>query len=52
VRGCCNGCRDPRCERSGTVRDPFGHEWNIGHRLEELTPAEMQRRYDELMKSG
>ena len=39
-------------ERSGTVRDPFGHEWNIGHSLEELTPEEMQRRYDALMKGS
>ncbi len=38
-------------ERSGTIRDPFGHEWGIGHALEELAPPEMQRRYDELMKS-
>lgn len=36
-------------ERSGTVRDPFGHEWNIGHSLEELSPEEMQRRYTSLM---
>ena len=38
-------------ERSGTVRDPFGHEWMIGHSIEEVTPAEMQRRYDALMKA-
>jgi uncharacterized glyoxalase superfamily protein PhnB len=37
-------------ERSGTVRDPFGHEWNIGHEIEKVTPEEMQRRYDELMQ--
>ena len=37
-------------ERSGTVRDPFGHEWMLGHSIEDVTPAEMQRRYDELMK--
>ena len=37
-------------ERSGTVRDPFGHEWNIGHEIEKLTPQEMQRRYAEMMK--
>lgn len=37
-------------ERSATVRDPFGHEWMIGHELEAVTPAEMQRRYDALMK--
>lgn len=33
-------------ERSGTVRDPFGHEWMIGHSIEQVTPEEMQRRYD------
>ncbi len=37
-------------ERSGTVRDPFGHEWIIGHEIEKVTPQEMQRRYDEMMK--
>ena len=37
-------------ERSGTVRDPFGHEWLIGHHLVEMSPEEMQRRYDEMMK--
>jgi PhnB protein len=37
-------------ERSGTVRDPFGHEWLLGHSIEEVEPAEMQRRYDELFK--
>jgi len=36
-------------ERSGTVRDPFGHEWMLGHSIEDVTPEEMQRRYDELM---
>ena len=35
-------------ERSGTVRCPFGHEWMIGHSIEQVTPAEMQRRYDAL----
>ncbi len=39
-------------ERSGVVRDPFGHRWNIGHSLEELTPEEMQRRYTALMQAG
>ncbi len=39
-------------ERSGTVRDPFGHEWNIGHSIEQVSPEEMQRRYDVLMASG
>lgn len=35
-------------ERGGTVRDPWGHEWLIGHSLEDLTPQEMQRRYEAL----
>jgi PhnB protein len=38
-------------ERSGAVRDPFGHRWTIGHRIEEVTPEEMQRRYDALLKA-
>jgi uncharacterized glyoxalase superfamily protein PhnB len=37
-------------ERSGTVRDPFGHEWNVGHSIEQVPPEEMQRRYDEMLK--
>ena len=37
-------------ERSGTVRDPFGHEWNIGHEIEKVAPNEMQRRYDAMTK--
>ncbi len=39
-------------ERSGTVRDPFGHEWLIGHAIEELTPEEMQRRYTAMLQEG
>lgn len=35
-------------ERSGTVRDPFGHEWLIGHSIEEVSPEEMQRRFTKL----
>lgn len=36
-------------ERSGSIRDPFGHRWSIGHSLEEASPEEMQRRSTELM---
>jgi uncharacterized glyoxalase superfamily protein PhnB len=39
-------------ERSGSVRDPFGHEWLIGHEIEKLSPEEMQRRYDAMMSGG
>ena len=37
-------------ERSGTVRDPFGHEWNVGHEIEAVAPEEMQRRYDAMFE--
>jgi PhnB protein len=37
-------------ERSGAFRDPFGHRWNIGHSIEQLSPEEMQRRYTEMLK--
>jgi PhnB protein len=37
-------------ERSGCIRDPFGHRWNIGHSIEEVSAEEMQRRYSEIMK--
>jgi len=33
-------------ERSGSVFDPWGHRWLIGHSIERVTPEEMQRRYD------
>ena len=35
-------------ERSGVFRDPFGHRWNVGHSIEEVTTEEMQRRYDDI----
>ncbi len=37
-------------ERGGVVRDPFGHRWNIGHSIEEMSPEEMQRRYTAMMQ--
>jgi PhnB protein len=36
-------------ERGGVIRDPFGHRWNIGHSIEQVTPEEMQTRYDALL---
>jgi uncharacterized glyoxalase superfamily protein PhnB len=33
-------------ERGGRVRDPFGHEWLIGHEIEKVSHEEMQRRWD------
>jgi PhnB protein len=37
-------------ERSGTIRDPFGHEWLLGHEIEKVTTEEMQRRYDAMFQ--
>jgi PhnB protein len=34
-------------ERQCRLRDPFGHEWLLGHPLEELTNEEIARRYAE-----
>lgn len=33
-------------ERGGMVRDPYGYDWLVGHSIEDVTPEEMQRRYD------
>jgi uncharacterized glyoxalase superfamily protein PhnB len=37
-------------ERSGCVRDPFGHRWTIGHHIEDVSTTEMQRRYTEILQ--
>ena len=37
-------------ERGGVVRDPFGHRWNIGHSIEQVSAEEMQRRYTALLQ--
>lgn len=37
-------------ERSCLIRDPFGHEWMIGHEIEKVSPEEMQRRYTAMFK--
>lgn len=39
-------------ERSGTVRDPFGYDWMLGHRIESVEPEEMQRRYERIIGAG
>ncbi len=36
-------------ERSGCIRDPFGHRWLIGHSIEDVSTEEMQRRYTTLL---
>jgi len=39
-------------ERSGVIRDPFGHRWLIGHHIEDVGTGEMQRRYTEMLGSN
>jgi uncharacterized glyoxalase superfamily protein PhnB len=31
-------------DRYGQLRDPFGHAWSIGHRVEDLSPEEVEKR--------
>ena len=38
-------------ERMARLRDPFGHEWIVHQRLEELSPEENQRQRDVLFAS-
>jgi PhnB protein len=38
-------------DRSGRVEDPFGHAWNIGTHQEDVSPAEVERRYAAMTKS-
>jgi PhnB protein len=33
-------------ERQSRVRDPFGHEWLLGHELEALSSEEIKQRFD------
>jgi PhnB protein len=37
-------------DRSGTLRDPFGHQWTIATHTEDLTPEEIGKRAEEYMK--
>jgi len=37
-------------DRSGMLEDPFGHAWSIATHKEDLTPDEISRRFQELMK--
>ena len=33
-------------DRAGRLADPFGHQWMIAQRSEQLTPDEVQQRLD------
>lgn len=36
-------------DRSGTLKDPFGHKWTIATRKEDLSLEEMQKRMEAMM---
>jgi PhnB protein len=36
-------------ERSSKFVDPFGHLWMLGQHIEDVSPDEMQKRYDALL---
>lgn len=37
-------------DRSGTLKDPFGHVWTIGTHIEDIPPDEMRHRAEAFMK--
>jgi PhnB protein len=37
-------------DRYGTFTDPFGHKWGVATHVEDVAPAEMQRRFSEEVK--
>lgn len=39
-------------DRSGQLEDPFGHQWNLATHIEDLSPKEMKRRGQEMMKKN
>lgn len=38
-------------DRSGRIVDPFGHIWIISTRIEDVSPDEMQRRFDDMVSN-
>lgn len=37
-------------ERSARIEDPFGHQWLVSTHIEDVSPEEMQKRMEEMMK--
>jgi PhnB protein len=38
-------------DRTGTVLDPFGYTWSLATTVERVTPAELQRRFTEMLNA-
>lgn len=39
-------------DRSGSFIDPFGHIWHISTHIEDVTPEEINKRFDAMMKQN
>lgn len=39
-------------DRSGTIKDPFGHKWTIATHIEDVTPEEMDKRCSAAMQGA
>jgi len=39
-------------DRSGTIEDPFGHQWHLSTHVEDVPPDEMERRAAATAKAG
>ncbi len=37
-------------DRSGVFEDPFGHKWSLASHIEDVSPEEMQKRFEAMMK--
>lgn len=35
-------------DRAGKIQDPFGHQWKLATRVEEVPPRELYKRFNEL----
>jgi len=39
-------------DRTATVADPFGYQWQLSSRIEAVSPSEMQARWDRMMSGA
>jgi PhnB protein len=39
-------------DRSGTLQDPFGHQWTLATHIEDVAPDELRRRAEKSMQSA
>jgi PhnB protein len=38
--------------RAGSIRDPFGHRWNLNTHVEDVSPEELERRVEAFMATA